>query len=81
MPDHLGDDMRKVKVEEKKEEEIKCKCSNLSLSFASLTTKIQNAFTISYTMYSLLSLPNQKLIYVFILQLSMKATSNYWKHT
>jgi hypothetical protein len=26
MPDHLGDDMRKVKVEEEKEEkEIKCK--------------------------------------------------------
>lgn len=25
MPDHLGEDMRKVRVEEKKEEEIKCK--------------------------------------------------------
>lgn len=25
MPDHLGDDMRKVRPEEKKEEEIKCK--------------------------------------------------------
>lgn len=25
MPDHLGGDMRKVKEEEKKEEEIKCK--------------------------------------------------------
>lgn len=25
MPDHLGDDMRKVRVPEEKEEEIRCK--------------------------------------------------------
>lgn len=28
MPDHLGDDMRKVKEEEKEEKEIKCKLFN-----------------------------------------------------
>lgn len=37
MPDHLGDDMRKVKdVKEEPEKEIKCKYTQLDSSFYSL---------------------------------------------
>jgi hypothetical protein len=38
MPDHLGDDMRKVKIDDKKEEEpvIKGKLRNLQISVKSL---------------------------------------------
>lgn len=47
MPDHLGDDMRKVRLPEEKEEEIRCKSLLLycCLGFVVLGKLLTNPFS------------------------------------
>lgn len=40
MPDHLGDDMRKVRVAEEKEEEIKCLYTEFLFEFVQFLVKL-----------------------------------------